>query len=341
MSFFSAAPAAPPRPVVEWEEVDCLLCGSRHQAPLIEAPDPTPDGAGLWFAVVQCQDCGLCFTNPRPSAASIGQFYPARYRPHRVRVHSRRSLRGRLLSGWARRCKEPQTLPWHGKGRLLDFGCGGGAFLERMHRLGWDVLGLDISATAVEQVQQCLGLKALAGTLPHPALQPESFDVITMWHALEHVHQPLEVLQHAHRLLAPGGQLVVAVPNIDSLPFRWFGSAWYGLDLPRHLTHFSPWTLQLMLERAGFKPEPVRMIRHSDWLRCSARLASQYRRRDLPVWHGASLPSDLSGRNGTVPAPRTPHWHRWLTGKPASGVISWYSYLTYQSDCMLVTACKQ
>jgi 2-polyprenyl-3-methyl-5-hydroxy-6-metoxy-1,4-benzoquinol methylase len=315
MSFFAPDLATPSRPVVEWEEADCPLCGGGHGSPLVEAPDPTPGGAGLWFAVVQCQDCGLCFTNPRPSRNSIGQFYSARYRPHRVRLRNKRwALRQRLVPSWCRAGKELQTLPWHGQGRLLDFGCGGGAFLDRMQRLGWQVRGIDSSAAAIEQVRTQLGLDALVGTLPHPDLRPGDFDVITMWQALEHVHAPLEVLHEAHTLLAPGGRLVVLVPNIDSLPFRWFGQNWYGLDLPRHLTHFSPWTLQLMLERAGFKLEPIRMIRHSDWLRSSARLAYQYR--------------------------RGPHWHRWLRSKPASGLASWYSYLTHQSDCILATAVK-
>src|SRR5205823_10757107 len=125
-----------------------------------------------------------------------------------------------------------------------------------------------------------------------------SFDVITMWHSLEHVHHPMKILREAHRLLVPGGRLLVAVPNIDSLPFRWFGSAWYGLDLPRHLTHFAPWTLHLMLERAGFRPGPMCMVRHSDWLRSSAKLARQTGHATL--------------------------WQRWLTRKPLSRLVSWY-----------------
>src|SRR5262249_4902570 len=202
--------------------------------------------------------------------------------------------------------------PWHGRGRLLDFGCGGGSFLQRMHRQGWRVLGLDTSALTVDTIRRHLNLPALAGTLPHPDLRPGAFDVITMWHALEHVHAPLAGLREAHRLLAPGGKLLVAVPNIDSLPFRWFGSAWFGLDLPRHLTHFTPGTLQLMLERAGFVAGPVRMVRHSKWLRASAQLAQRNARR--------------------------PYWQRWLKTKPTSRLATWYSYLTQQSDCMLVTA---
>jgi 2-polyprenyl-3-methyl-5-hydroxy-6-metoxy-1,4-benzoquinol methylase len=316
MSFFPrdlAAPDAPSGPVIEWEEVACLLCGSRRWSLLVEAPDSTAGGTGLWFVVVQCHDCGLCFTNPRPNRDTINQFYPEVYLPHRTpRARRTRRRTPPWLRFGHRPRKERQVFPWHGNGRLLDFGCGGGSFLERMHRHGWRVTGVDISRTAVERIRTELGLRALMGSLPHPDLDPASFDVISMWHSLEHVHDPLGVLREAHRLLVPGGKLVVAVPNIDSLPFRWFGHAWYGLDLPRHLTHFAPTTLHLMLERVGFRVGPIRMVRHSDWLRSSARLACQ-----------------------SAPAPG---WHRWLTAKPTSRLTTWYSYLTHQSDCMMVTA---
>src|SRR5437868_5675797 len=141
-------------PVVEWEEPDCLLCGGPRWTPLLEAPDVAPGGRGLWFAVVQCLDCGLCYTNPRPTPASIGQFYSPVYGPHSA---PHRVTRGR----WRRSRKERQVLPLHGRGRLLDFGCGGGSYLERMHRQGWRVTGLDISARAVHRVRSQLGLPAL------------------------------------------------------------------------------------------------------------------------------------------------------------------------------------
>lgn len=306
-------PATSSGVIVEWEEPDCLLCGGSHWQPVIEAPDNTKGGTGLWFAVVQCQSCGLCFTNPRPSATSIGQFYPSAYRPHRApRKERHRKVRLRLMPEWGRPRKERQALPWHGEGRLLDFGCGGGSYLERMHRQGWRVLGMDTSAAAVERIQTVLGLPALEGTLPHPRLVAGSFDVITMWHSLEHVHRPVEILREAHRLLAPGGKLLVAVPNIDSLPFRMFRGSWYGLDLPRHLTHFSPWTLHLILEHVGFRVDPIRMVRHSDWFRSSAKLSCQD--EDMP------------------------RWHRLLTFKPLSRLATWYSYVSRQCDCMIVTA---
>jgi SAM-dependent methyltransferase len=314
MSFFprdlATAEPAPGLPI-EWEEAPCPLCDGTHWSPLVEAADAWGGQSGLWFAVVQCQECGLCFTNPRPSTNSIGQFYPNLYRPHQCRVKRRRRAQ---RPGWRRPRNERQILDWHGQGRLLDFGCGGGSFLEQMHRHGWQVTGIDISAPTVYRLRSEMNLPVLVGTLPHPDLQPESFDVITMWHSLEHVHRPREILREAYHLLAPGGKLLVAVPNIDSLPFRWFGRHWFALDLPRHLTHFTPWTLPLMLERAGFRPGPVHMVRHSEWMRSSARRAAGDR--------------------------KSPYWYHWLSTKPLARLTTWYCALTRQADCMIVTSYK-
>jgi 2-polyprenyl-3-methyl-5-hydroxy-6-metoxy-1,4-benzoquinol methylase len=309
--------ATPATAAVQWEQTSCPLCRSQRWSTLLEAPD-FEAAAATSYTVVRCRECGLCFTSPRPSPASMGQFYGAAYRPHRLAEPALGPTRGRrwfrLPVGLDRRRPEKGDLAPHGRCRLLDFGCGGGTFLRRMHDRGWQVLGLDLSEAAVRRVRRELGLRALVGTLPHPHLSPESYDVITMWQSLEHVHRPLEVLQQAYRLLAPGGKLIAAVPNIDSAPFRWFGPAWFGLDLPRHLTHFSAATLRRMLERAGFHVAAVRMVRHNAWLRASARRACRLR-----------------------PAPRR---LRWLRAGPLCRPASLYCLLTGQSDCVTAIALK-
>ena len=304
-----AAPVS--RPEVDWEEPRCPLCNGHDGSFLVEAADPLPGAAGLWFAVAQCQDCGLCYTSPRPNADGIGQFYPAYYPPHN-KSSRHTSRRWRPWASHGRKLFE--GLPIIGQGRLLDFGCGSGSFMMRMQQRGWKVTGLDTSEQAVQRIRTELGLSALVGTLPHAEMGDESFDLITMRHSLEHVHQPLEVLRAAYRLLAPGGQLVVAVPNIDSLPFKWFGRNWRGLDLPRHLTHFTPDTLQLMLARAGFEVGRVHMVRRRMGFRASAQLAT----RDA----------------------RTPRWQRWLRARPLANLATWYAYLWYRSDAMVVRATR-
>jgi SAM-dependent methyltransferase len=295
----------PPASELDWEESACPLCEGKTWAPLVEAADPLPTVDGLWFMVVQCQECGLCFTNPRPGPDSIGKFYPSSYVCHRRPARA------------GRRKREPlaRLLPPRGGARLLDFGCGAGEFLCRMRDLGWNVTGLDVSESVVARLREEQGLTALAGTLPHPDLADESFEAVTMWQALEHVHQPLETLRAAYRLLTPGGKLLVAVPNIDSHPYRWFGSSWYALDVPRHLTHFAPPTLRLMLQRAGFDVDSVHMTRHPGWVRHSARLLARHPRS-------------------------SPLLTRLLTTRLLSGLAGWYSYFCRQSDCMLALATR-
>jgi SAM-dependent methyltransferase len=183
-----------------------------------------------------------------------------------------------------------------------------------MHRAGWEVAGLDRSAEAARRLHAEHGWTVLAGALPHPALRPVSFDWVTLRQSLQQAYDPLEVLRAAYDLLVPAGRLLVGVPNLDGRPFRWFGNAWCGLNLPRHLTHFTPATLALVLERAGFAVRALRMQGRSRWLRASARRAGEQH--------------------------RTPRWYRWLTSKPVARLAARYCVATRQADCFWVTAEK-
>src|SRR5262245_55191220 len=190
---------------IEWEECECLSCGSDKWTAYIEAPDLTPGGMGLWFVIVKCRECGLCFTNPRPSPVSMPLFYASDYTPHDAAPeHSWKKSWWRQFRVRGSGAGQRKALRWHGQGRLLDFGCGSGSFLLRMREQGWKVTGLDCSPAPVAFLRDHWGVHALTGSLPHPDLAASSFDVITMWQALEHLHQPLKVLQSARKLLAPG-----------------------------------------------------------------------------------------------------------------------------------------
>ena len=303
---------------IDWDDTPCPLCGDRDEELRFEAADPTPaeSARALRFLVVRCRQCGLSYTNPRPSPECIGRFYPTDYKPHRRprKIEQANPPRTRILERLlGRPCQERRgSLPWDGVGRLLDFGCGGGSFLKRMADQGWDVTGLDAAVGAVRNVQKELGLRAVVGTLPHRDLRAGSYEMVTMWHSIEHVHEPLEILREAYRVLIPGGKVIIACPNIDSWSFRRFGTNWFGLDLPRHLTHFTPQSLTAMLQTAGLRVESLRTIRHSDWLRSSAKLA--------------------------VRSPRAHFRDQLLTRKPISKLMAWLIYIMGRSDCMIAVA---
>lgn len=262
----------------------------------------------IMLTIVRCESCGLHYLNPRPRQDTIGRYYTSAYPPYLSRGEVRSEVRGlkglalreafgapdrrpvgkdRAIARAALAVKRGESfgfgVPWHGRGRLLDFGCGGGKFLRRMRDVGWDVTGIDFSETAVQAVRDA-GLKALQGTLPHPELSPGSFDVVTMRHALEHVPDPQAVLRAARELLAPGGRLVIQVPNFAGWDVNYFGDAAIALDLPIHLTHFTPQTLRAMVERAGFAAVTMRTPARSNWIRKAALRAERGpKRRMAPV----------------------------------------------------------
>jgi 2-polyprenyl-3-methyl-5-hydroxy-6-metoxy-1,4-benzoquinol methylase len=135
-------------------------------------------------------------------------------------------------------------------GRLLDVGCGDGEFLNRMRNEGWSVDGVDFDRQAIENANRKYGMKLQCGSITTPGFAEASFDAITLYHVIEHVPDPLEVFFECHRLLKPGGCLVMATPNAESLGHRTFGNCWRGLEPPRHLQLFSPRTLAECARRA-------------------------------------------------------------------------------------------
>jgi 2-polyprenyl-3-methyl-5-hydroxy-6-metoxy-1,4-benzoquinol methylase len=130
---------------------------------------------------------------------------------------------------------------------LLDIGCGDGTFLLGARAQGWDVAGTELNPA----VATAAGLRVWTRLEDAASLAP--FGCITLWHTLEHMRSPRDVIAQAARLLEPGGTLLVAVPNADGLQARVFGSDWFHLDVPRHLFHFGPDSLSRIIEGAGLQ----------------------------------------------------------------------------------------
>jgi len=276
------------------EEVPCDYCGAVEADVLVRGRDRAHGLPGE-FNVVACRKCGLARTNPRPTLESLAAAYPEEYPQHQADGRASRlpdgllrwalvNQRGYPLGGRApavlrwllgplgaavlARRKAFGYLPYEGEGRLLDFGCGTGGYVAKMVAAGWKAEGIDASPQAVGIGREA-GLAIHEGTLPGVALGPRSFDVITMWQALEHVPSPRATLAAAAELLRPGGRLLVVSPRLDSMEARWFGSCWFGLELPRHLTHFTRETLGRHLEATGFTVERWRSFRRPAIIRRS------------------------------------------------------------------------
>ncbi len=145
-----------------------------------------------------------------------------------------------------------------------------------MKAVGWNCTGIDFSQQAVDAVKAD-GIPVHLGSLPHPDLKPQSFDVITMRQALEHVPNPKEIVTAALDLLRPGGMFLIAVPNFDSWEIQYFGDASLTLELPRHLIHFTQQSLRNLLESAGFRSIDVRQSTRTSWL---AKSVKQLTRRE-------------------------------------------------------------
>lgn len=177
-------------------------------------------------------------------------------------VRKRRALR-LLLAPWcwwlARRSKFIPFITYHGRGRLLDVGAGSGDYLARLRSFGWTVEGIELVPEVAAAAATRAGCVVHAGDPLTCALPTEAFDVVTLWHSLEHMPKPRAVLERLVEVLVPGGLIYIWLPNSAGWAARRFGPFWYHLDLPRHLYHYTPQTLSRLLRLAGFE---VRRLRH-------------------------------------------------------------------------------
>ena len=216
---------------------NCNVCGDRLLPLFPEVCDPLTREI---FAIRRCGRCGLGHTLPQP--ADLGRYYAAQYYGNRHGFTARYCSRRRL--GFVRTAFGDGT----GK-RLLDIGCGDGAFLMGASRAGWDVMGTELNPAIARE----LGLDVREDI--KQVADKGKFDCITMWHTLEHMRDIPAMLREIYELLEPGGKLVVAVPDCGGLQARVFGPKWLHLDVPRHLYHFDNGSLRYCLTNVGFSVE--------------------------------------------------------------------------------------
>jgi len=149
------------------------------------------------------------------------------------------------------------------QGTLLDLGCSSGAFLESLNGYRWQLSAIEMSEAQARKAQERSGAEVFVGDILDARFPAETFDVVTCFDVLEHVYEPREVVARVSQWLKPGGIFYVLVPNIDSGEARIFKSYWYGLELPRHISHFSPGSLRHLGESVGLHAASIETHRNS------------------------------------------------------------------------------
>ena len=207
------------------------------------------------FDIWECANCTLRFTQNIPDESSIGKYYQsADYVSHSDTKEGVVNKLYHSIRNHTLKTKENLVKEATGKhqGSLLDIGAGTGAFANAMKQGGWHVTGLEPDETARKNAlsNYDLSLEDPAKLNQFPA---NTFDALTMWHVLEHVHDLHGYLQSFHKILKQDGKLIIAVPNYTSKDANTYREYWAAYDVPRHLYHFSPASMKVLLEAEGFK----------------------------------------------------------------------------------------
>ena len=236
----------------------CPVCKSNELVEVFLVKDYTVSGE--YFSIEKCKTCTLLFTQNVAEQNEIGRYYASEnYISHSdtqaglvnklyhlIRKKTLQSKK-RLIEGETKKSN----------GNILDIGCGTGAFLHTMKTGGWKITGLEPDENAREKA------KILYGIEPQPSnnifnLPDNSYDAITMWHVLEHVHQLHEYIGQLKNMLTDKGKIFIAVPNYTSYDAQHYGEFWAAYDVPRHLYHFSPAGMKRLVEQHGLTIKKIK-----------------------------------------------------------------------------------
>jgi 2-polyprenyl-3-methyl-5-hydroxy-6-metoxy-1,4-benzoquinol methylase len=232
---------------------NCPVCNSMSIAPALQAKDNTVSKE--IFTIWQCGNCNLRFTQDVPDVSEIGKYYNSSdYISHSDTNKGFINKLYHAVRSFTLRSKKNLVEKYtaKSKGDLLDIGAGTGAFAATMQKANWNVTALEPDATARANAKSNFNI-TLQPSEQLLNLKDESFDVITLWHVLEHVHDLHNYVHRFFSLLKNEGVLIIAVPNYTSYDAREYESAWAAYDVPRHLYHFSPKSMKLLLEKHNFK----------------------------------------------------------------------------------------
>lgn len=251
----------------------CPICGGRSIRQIFSVIDSTVSGD--LFPVMECSTCTARFTNGVPTENEIGRYYKSEdYISHTETSEGVVNSLYHTVRRYTLQQKKKlvQSLLGYNTGSLLDLGCGTGGFLNVMNKGGWQCKGLEPDPDA-RSIAIGKGLD-VSSTDDFFKLPPAHYNVITLWHVLEHVHALHEYVEQFNKLLKKDGVVLVAVPNYTSRDADHYQNKWAAYDVPRHLYHFSPASMRVLMARHGFSVTEI-----------------------LPMWFDSFYVSMLSEKN--------------------------------------------
>lgn len=236
----------------------CPDCGNANISFVLSAKDYTVSGEV--FEIWECKNCTLRFTQNIPAGEEIGKYYQSEnYISH---SDTTKGFINNLYHKVRKRTliqKRKLIIKTTGKstGQILDLGCGTGAFLAVMQEANWNCSGIEPDESARKKAQELYGLQ-VKETGEFYNLPAQTFDAITLWHVLEHVHDLHPYIQQLRKILARDGKLFIAVPNYTSADEKIYNECWAAYDVPRHLYHFSPQAMEQVMNKHGLKIEKMK-----------------------------------------------------------------------------------
>lgn len=281
------------------KHTSCPICEGKEFDEKLNCVDYTV--SQKTFNILQCESCGFQFTNPIPLETEIGKYYESEeYISHsntskgiinklyqtvrNITLQQKLKLINRLVKGK----------------QLLDIGCGTGEFLKICKDNGYDVKGIEPSVNAQKFAVENYKLDVYSEE-KIKEFTPNSFDLITMWHVLEHVYHLKERVEELKKLIVKNGVLIVAVPNHNSYDAEYYKEYWAAYDVPRHLYHFSPTDIKNLFEPNGFVLEEVLPMKFDSYY--VSMLSEKYKRGKVNLLKAfqVGLKSNLKASNAESP----------------------------------------
>jgi len=262
----------------------CPLCRSESLEEYLLTADHFLSGEN--FSLVKCPACGLVITQDHPNELEAGHYYESEgYISHNDEARGFAASVYRIARKFMLRRKYAMICQAAGIkiGKLLDIGSGTGHFLSVMNQKGWTVTGIEVNEKAREYSRQKFGLEVFGG-MENTVRDRGPFDIITLWHVLEHFQDPFSYMTEISRLLAKDGMLLIALPNCSSSDALHYGEFWAAWDVPRHLWHFTPDVFKIFAEKNGFNLRSVKPL-PLDVFYISV-LSERYRKSSFPFIKG-------------------------------------------------------